>query len=108
MRRDLRKEQHYLNDRRLVREGLNSYCVAPLMVGGKSIGTLNLASQKINQYSEADAEFLCELGSQVALAVSNMTSYEEIATLNVQRRTHRRALSHAAGNQQRNRYESDA
>ena len=58
-----------------VEEGLNSYCVAPLMIGGKSIGTLNLASQKTNQYSEADAEFLCELGSQVALAVSNMTSY---------------------------------
>jgi formate hydrogenlyase transcriptional activator len=82
VRRDLRKEQHYLNDRRLIEEGLNSYCVAPLIVGGKSIGTLNLASQKTNQYSDADAEFLCELGSQVALAVSNMTSYEEIAALN--------------------------
>jgi len=82
VRGDLTKEQHYLNDRRLIEEGLNSYCVAPLMIGGKSIGTLNLASQKTNQYSEADAEFLCELGSQVALAVSNMTSYEEIATLN--------------------------
>jgi formate hydrogenlyase transcriptional activator len=82
LRGDLKKEQHYLNDRRLLEEGLNSYCVAPLMIGGKSIGTLNLASQKTNQYSEADAEFLCELGSQVALAVSNMTSYEEIAALN--------------------------
>jgi len=82
VRRDLRREQHYLNDRRLLQEGLNSYCVAPLMIGGKCIGTLNLASQKTNQYSDADAEFLCELGSQVALAVSNMTSYEEIAALN--------------------------
>ena len=61
--------------------GINSYCVVPLMVGGKSIGTLNFASVKINQYSEADADFLCELGSQVALAVSNMTSYQEIAAL---------------------------
>jgi len=84
VRRDLRKEQHYLNDRRLLEEGLNSYCVAPLIIGGQSIGTLNLASQKPDQYSEADAEFLCELGSQVALAVSNMTSYEEIAALNTQ------------------------
>jgi formate hydrogenlyase transcriptional activator len=82
VRNDLLKEQYYLNDRRLIEEGLNSYCVAPLMIGGKCIGTLNLASQKTNQYSEADAEFLCELGSQVALAVSNMTSYEEIAALN--------------------------
>ncbi len=79
---DVRKEQRYPNDRHLVAEGLNSYCVAPLIIGGKSIGTLNLASEKTNQYSEADAEFLCELGSQVALAVSNMTSFEEIAELN--------------------------
>ena len=54
----------------------------PLILGGNSIGTLNIASEKTNQYCEADAEFLCELGSQVALAVSNMTSYEEIAALN--------------------------
>jgi formate hydrogenlyase transcriptional activator len=78
---DIPKEQRYPNDRHLVAEGLNSYCVVPLIIGGKSIGTLNLASEKVNQYSEADAEFLCELGSQVALAVSNMTSYEEIAAL---------------------------
>jgi formate hydrogenlyase transcriptional activator len=79
---DLQKEQRYRHDRQLVVEGLNSYCVVPLIIGGKSIGTLNVASEKTNQYSEADAEFLCELGSQVALAVSNMTSYEEIAALN--------------------------
>ncbi len=79
---DIQKEQRYPNDRYLVAEGLNSYCVAPLMIGGKSIGTLNLASENTNQYSEADAEFLCELGTQVALAVSNMTYFEEIAALN--------------------------
>ena len=80
--RELQKEQRYPNDRYLIAEGLNSYCVVPLIIAGKSIGTLNLASEKTNQYSEADAEFLCELGSQVALAVFNMTSYEEIAALN--------------------------
>jgi formate hydrogenlyase transcriptional activator len=81
---DLRKEQKYSNDRVLLSEGLNSYCVVPLIIGGKSIGTLNIASEKINQYSETDAEFLSELGTQVALAVSNMTSYEEITALNSQ------------------------
>jgi formate hydrogenlyase transcriptional activator len=79
---DVQKEQRYPNDRHLISEGLNSYCVAPLIIGGKSIGTLNLASEKTNQYSETDAEFLCELASQVALAVSNMTYFEEVADLN--------------------------
>jgi formate hydrogenlyase transcriptional activator len=81
---DLRTEQKYPNDRVLIDEGFHSYCVVPLIIGGKSIGTLNIASEKTNQYSEADAEFLCELGTQVALAVSNMTSYEEITALNTQ------------------------
>ena len=79
---DLQREQRYPNDRRLIDEGLNSYCVVPLIVGGASIGTLNIASKNPAQYSEADARFLCELGGQMALAVSNMTSYEEIAALN--------------------------
>ena len=80
--RDVRKEQKYPNDRILIAEGLYSYCVAPMIIGGKSIGTLNIASEKPNQYSGADAELLCELGTQVALAVSNMTAYEEIGALN--------------------------
>jgi formate hydrogenlyase transcriptional activator len=78
---ELLEEQKYPNDRQLIAEGLRSYCVVPLIIGGKSIGTLNLASEKANQYSEEDAEFLCDVGSQVALAVFNMTSYEEIAAL---------------------------
>jgi formate hydrogenlyase transcriptional activator len=78
---DLQKEQQYPNDRQLLIEGLNSYCVVPLIIGCKSIGTLNIASEKTKQYSETDAEYLCELAGQVALAVSNMTSYEKITAL---------------------------
>jgi formate hydrogenlyase transcriptional activator len=83
VRCDLEKEQHYPNDRRLLDEGINSYCVAPLIVGGKGIGTLNIASQNRNQYSDSDAEFLREVANQVALAVANMRSYEEIGALNL-------------------------
>jgi formate hydrogenlyase transcriptional activator len=79
---DLQKEQRYPNDRQLLAEGLNSYCVVPLIIAGKSVGTLNLASEKTHQYSDVDAELLCEVGGQVALAVSNMTAFEEIAALN--------------------------
>src|SRR5215813_11398463 len=48
---------------------------------GKSIGTLNLGSRTKNQYSEADLEFLQEVANQVAPAVENMQSYQEIAAL---------------------------
>jgi len=81
LRRDLEKEQQYPNDRRALADGIYSYCVVPLIIRGKSIGTLNVASRTRNQYSERDLEFLQEVASQVALAVENMQSYQEIATL---------------------------
>jgi formate hydrogenlyase transcriptional activator len=82
VRYDLEKEQQYANERRLAAEGMRSHCVVPLIVRGESIGTLNVASSAKNQYSEADAELLQEVANQVALAVANMQTYEEIASLN--------------------------
>lgn len=81
VRRDLEKEQQTANDRRLVAEGLRSDCIVPLVVRGKTIGTLNVGSVNKNQYSEADAELLQEVANQVALAFENMKAYEEIAAL---------------------------
>jgi len=82
LRRDLETERLYPIDQRLLEIGLKSFCIVPLIVEGKSIGTQGIGSDKANQYSEADAEFLCEVAGQVALAAANMKSYEEIATLN--------------------------
>ena len=81
LRRDLEKEEQYPNDRRHLAHGIYSYCVVPLIIRGKSTGTLNVASRTRNQYSERDLEFLQEVASQVALAVENMQSYQEIAAL---------------------------
>ena len=81
LRRDLEKEAQYPNDRLHLADGIYSYCVVPLIIRGKSIGTLNVASRTRNQYSEHDLEFLQEVASQVALAVENMQSYQEITAL---------------------------
>jgi formate hydrogenlyase transcriptional activator len=82
LRRDVAAEWQYPIERRLLETGLRSYCLAPLILEGKSIGTLGVGSDQANQYSEADAEMLCEMAGQVALAAANMKSYEEIAALN--------------------------
>jgi formate hydrogenlyase transcriptional activator len=82
MRQDLEREQQYANDRLLFAAGIRSDCIVPLIVEGKCIGTLNVGSAKKNQYSQADLELLQEMANQVALAVVNMLSYEEIAALN--------------------------
>ncbi len=81
IRPDLEKERRYLNEERLAQEGMRSHCVVPLIVRGNSIGTLNVASSASNQYSEVTATILQEVANQVALAVENMKSYEEIAAL---------------------------
>ena len=81
VRRDLEKEQQYPNERRLAAEGIRSMCVVPLTLQGKCIGLLSLVSQQLDQYSDEDAGFLQEVANQVALAVQNMQSYQEIENL---------------------------
>jgi formate hydrogenlyase transcriptional activator len=83
VRGDLEKEQQSAGDQRLVAEGIQSYCVVPLVAMGNSIGTFTVWSEAKNRYSEADAELLQEVANQVALAIANMKSYEEIAALKV-------------------------
>ncbi len=81
LRRNLEKERPFSNEKRLYAEGLRSLCAVPLILRGKCIGTLSVVSRKMDQYSEGDAQFLQEIAIQVALAIENMKSYEEIATL---------------------------
>src|ERR1700761_3706750 len=81
VRRDLEKEKQYPNERRLAAEGIRSMCVVPLTLQGKCIGLLSVVSQQGNRYSDEDAGFLKEVANQVALAVQNMQSYQEIDSL---------------------------
>ena len=80
-RGDLKQEQESHGEGRLVAEGIQSYCVVPLVAMGKSIGTFAVWSEAQNRYSESDAELLREVANQIALAIANMKSYEEIASL---------------------------
>jgi formate hydrogenlyase transcriptional activator len=81
LRRNLEEEQLFANERRLFEEGLRSLCAVPLVLRGRSIGTLSVVNRKKNAYSEEDAQFLQEVAIQVALAIGNMKFYEEIAAL---------------------------
>jgi formate hydrogenlyase transcriptional activator len=81
VRSNLEVEQQFPNEGRLAQEGLRSLCTVPLILRGRSIGTLSVVSRNRNQYSDVDAAFLQELAVQVALAVENMKAFEEIAAL---------------------------
>jgi len=81
LRRDLGVERQYPAEEQAYADGVRSYVIVPLVIHGRSIGTLAVASVNANQYSEADAAFFQEVANQVALAVENMKAYEEIAAL---------------------------
>jgi formate hydrogenlyase transcriptional activator len=80
-RGNLDEEPRTVGERRLVEEGIQSYCVVPLVAMGKSIGTFTLWSETRNRYTQADAELLREVANQIAIAIANMKSYEEIKAL---------------------------
>jgi formate hydrogenlyase transcriptional activator len=81
VRRNLDTESESSTERLLAKQGVRSICVAPLIIAGKSMGTLNLASNRADEYSNSDGELLQEVANQVALAVENMKAYEEIRSL---------------------------
>jgi formate hydrogenlyase transcriptional activator len=81
LRRDLEAERQFTPEHRLYQEGIRSLCTAPLIFGGKSIGTITVGSTTAGQFTEADEVFLRDIANQVALAVANMQQFEEIAAL---------------------------
>jgi transcriptional regulator with GAF, ATPase, and Fis domain len=83
-RPDLGKERQYPGEEVLFQEGFRSLIVVPLIIRGKSIGTLNLGSLRPMEYGEPEAELLQEVANQLALAIENMREYEEIGRLKAQ------------------------
>jgi formate hydrogenlyase transcriptional activator len=81
LRRDLERERQFTPEHRLYDEGIRCLCTAPLVLGGKSIGTITIGSTTALAFDEETERFLGEVGKQIALAVSNMRAFEEIAAL---------------------------
>ncbi|HEY7191968.1 MAG TPA: GAF domain-containing protein [Vicinamibacterales bacterium] len=81
---DLATQRTYPGEEVLFREGFRSFVVLPLIVRGTSIGTLNLGSLHPNPFSDAELDFLQDVASQIALALSNMREHEETRRLKSQ------------------------
>jgi formate hydrogenlyase transcriptional activator len=78
---DLEAKRQTSSEERAFGHGFRSLCSLPLIVRDKSIGGITVGSMTKNQYTEADAQFLMEVAKQIAIAVDNMRSYEEIESL---------------------------
>lgn len=78
---DLSREGGFSTDKMLLEEGLRSYVITPLLIGEKAIGTFNIGIRVPKKFQEADVEFLSLVAKQIALAIDNARSHEEIEKL---------------------------
>jgi len=67
---------------RILRDkGLSATCCVPLVAKGRAFGSLNLASRRLDAFSENDADLLNRVAAQVAIAVENALAFKEIDSL---------------------------
>ena len=67
---------------RLLRgEGLQAICCIPLSNRGRTFGTLNLASRRMDVFSSEDIELVQQVAAQIAIAVENALAFKEIDAL---------------------------
>jgi formate hydrogenlyase transcriptional activator len=64
--------------------GVQSYCWLPLTTARRRLGTLNFTSKQVGTYETADLDFLQQVANQVAVAVENALTFQEIEALNDQ------------------------
>jgi formate hydrogenlyase transcriptional activator len=62
-------------------QGVQVICCVPLTTHGRTFGTINFASRNLQNFSTPDVELLCQVASQVAIAIENAFAFKEIDTL---------------------------
>src|SRR6266446_2826503 len=65
----------------LRKEGLQSVCCVPLITQGRTFGSLNLASRRLDAFPPQDVELLQQVAAQIAIAVENALAFKEIDAL---------------------------
>ena len=81
VRHELVIEAQFSSEHRAHKSGFRSLCALPLVVRGRSIGAITVASLANRQYKNGDGDFLMEVAKQIAIAIDNMTAHEEMAAL---------------------------
>jgi len=81
LRRDLGSERQTSSEERAYGHGFRSLCALPITMRGRRIGAITVGSLVKDQYAETDAEFMMEVGNQIAIAVDNMKAHEETEAL---------------------------
>jgi formate hydrogenlyase transcriptional activator len=62
-------------------DGIQTICCIPLITHGRTFGTLNVASRRLDAFPGRDTELLRQVGGQIAIAVENALAFKEIDAL---------------------------
>ena len=66
---------------KVIAEGVQNFCVIPLVNRGRALGTLALARVTESSFTPEDVEFLSQAAGQIAIAIENALAYGEISEL---------------------------
>ncbi len=80
---DLLHAHRFIEDMRLLEEGIRSYMILPLNARGRSIGVLCLGSTKAEAYDEATVAHVQPLADSVALAFENVRLFQKTRELSI-------------------------
>jgi len=83
LQRDLVHEHRYLEDMRLLEEGLRSYAVFPLSSRERAIGALALGSSQTGAFDDSTLARLQPLADAVALAFENVRLFQKTRELSI-------------------------
>jgi diguanylate cyclase (GGDEF)-like protein len=83
VQKDLVHNHRFIEDMRLLDEGLRSYALLPLVSRGRGIGVMGLASQLSGAYDDETLARLQPLADSVALAFENVRLFQKTRELSI-------------------------
>jgi diguanylate cyclase (GGDEF)-like protein len=83
VQRDLLHSHRFIEDMRLLEEGIRSYVLLPLNSRGRSIGVLALGSQESAAYDEASVARIQPVVDSAALALENARLFQKTRELSI-------------------------
>ncbi len=83
LQKDLLHAHRFIEDMRLLEEGIRSYMILPLNARGRSIGVLCLGSATTGAYDESSVANVQPLADSVALAFENVRLFQKTRELSI-------------------------
>jgi diguanylate cyclase (GGDEF)-like protein len=83
LEKDLLHNHRFIEDMRLLEEGIHSYLLLPLIARGRAIGVLCLGSHQHSAYDESSLARMQPLADSVALAFENVKLFQKTRELSI-------------------------